>query len=156
MDYETKATNRQALRLYARLFRVLCGFSQSEPIDPVMLLDRLPDLPCFRDVGYVILDDKELPANVPAQCIKNDDGYLIQIKDSVFSGAYKNKTGGYRMHIMHEIVHVFADKLGFEPIDSSQFKKDIRNIRSYLHRIFPHMPIWICGGSLKASPKTAG
>ena len=29
------------------------------------------------------------------------------------------------MHIIHEIMHVFADKLGFKPIFSRQLTKDI-------------------------------
>ena len=43
MDYETKATNRRELRLYALLFRSICGFTPDECIDPIALLDRLPD-----------------------------------------------------------------------------------------------------------------
>lgn len=43
MDYVIKATNRHELRLYSRLFRSICGFTEDEPIDPVELLDRLPD-----------------------------------------------------------------------------------------------------------------
>ena len=39
MDYETKPTNRNELRLFAKLFRTICGFSMDEPIDPVALLD---------------------------------------------------------------------------------------------------------------------
>ena len=44
MDYETQATNRRELRACAKLFRSICGVSQDEPIDPVALLDKLPDL----------------------------------------------------------------------------------------------------------------
>lgn len=47
MDYEIKPTSRHELRLYAKLFRSICGFSQDEPIDPIPLLDRLPDLEGF-------------------------------------------------------------------------------------------------------------
>lgn len=125
MDYETKPTNRHELRLYAKLFRSICGFSQDEPIDPVALLDRLPELEGFDDVRYEIVYNDALPSNVPAQCEKNDDGYLIQIKESVYKGAYEKKTGGYRMHIIHEIMHPFADKLGFKPIFSRRLTKEI-------------------------------
>ena len=31
MDYETKPTNRKELRLYAKLFRSICGLSNAEP-----------------------------------------------------------------------------------------------------------------------------
>ena len=39
MDYEIQPTSRSNLRLFAKLFRTICGFSESEPIDPVLLLD---------------------------------------------------------------------------------------------------------------------
>lgn len=125
MDYETKPTNRNELRLYAKLFRSICGFSVDEPIDPIVLLDRLPELEGFEDVRYEVVYNDALPGNVPAQCEKTDEGYLIQIKESVYNGAFENKTGGHRMHITHEIMHAFADKLGFNPIFSRQLTKDI-------------------------------
>lgn len=125
MDYETRATSRGELRLYAKLFRTICGFTADEPIDPIPLLDRLPDLEGFEDVGYEIVCNNDLPGNVPAQCGKNEDGYLIQIKDSVYTGAKDKKIGGYRMHIMHEIIHPFVDKLGFKPVFSRELTKDI-------------------------------
>lgn len=125
MDYETKPTNRKELRLFALLFRCICGFSEAEPIDPIPLLDRLPELEGFEDVRYEIVYNNELPENVQAQCTYDEDGYLIQIKESVYVGAYENKTGGHRMHIIHEIMHVFADKLGFKPIFSRQLTKEV-------------------------------
>lgn len=125
MDYETRATSREELRLYAKLFRTICGFTATEPIDPVILLDRLPKLEGFEDVWYEIVDNSVLSGNVPAQCEKTEDGYLIQIKESVYLGAYEKKIGGYRMHIIHEIMHPFADKLGFTPVFSRRLTKDI-------------------------------
>lgn len=124
MDYETIPTNRKDLRLYAKLFRSVCGLSRNEPTDPVALLDRLPDLEGFGDVRYEVVYNNNLPGNVPAQCVKDGQGYLIQIKESVYTGAYEKKVGGHRMHIMHEIMHVFADKIGFKPIFSRKLTKD--------------------------------
>jgi hypothetical protein len=83
MDYETEAASRNELRLYAKLFRSICGFSPDECIDPVPLLDKLPDLEGFEDVRYEIVYGNELPKNVPAQCTQTEDGYLIQIKDHI-------------------------------------------------------------------------
>ena len=57
MDYLIKPTNRKELRLYAKLFRTICGFSQEEPIDPIPLLDRMPDLEGFKDVRYEVVCD---------------------------------------------------------------------------------------------------
>ncbi|MBR1676366.1 MAG: ImmA/IrrE family metallo-endopeptidase [Clostridia bacterium] len=129
MDYETTPTNRSELRLLSRLFRSICGFTMDEPIDPISLLDRLPDLEGFSDVRYEVVCDNELPSNVPARCIHTEDGYLIQIQESVYQGAYEKGTGGHRMHIMHEIMHPFADKLGFKPIFSRQLTKDVPSFR---------------------------
>lgn len=123
MDYEIKPTSRKDLRLYAKLFRSVCGFSESEPIDPVVLLDMLPDLEGFEDVRYEVVYNNNLPGNVPAQCITHEDGYLIQIKESIYIGAFERNIGGSRMHIMHEIMHVFLDKLGFKPIFSRRLTK---------------------------------
>lgn len=125
MDYETKPTSRNELRLYAKLFRSICNFTADEPIDPIALLDRLPELEGFEDVRYEVVDNDDLPGNVPAQCEKTEDGYLIQIKESVYSGAYERKIGGHRMHIMHEIMHPFADKLGFKPVFSRRLSNNI-------------------------------
>lgn len=124
MDYETKPASRTELRLYAKLFRSICDLNDTEPIDPIVLLDKLPELEGFEDVRYEIVYNDELPGAVPAQCEKTEDGYLIQIKESVYNGAYEKGTGGHRMHIMHEIMHPFADKLGFKPIFSRRLTKE--------------------------------
>ena len=118
MDYETKATSRNELRLFLKLFRSICGYSPDEPIDPIELLDRLPELEGFENVRYEVVYNNELPGAVPAQCLCTEDGFLIQIKESVYNGAFNKKTGGHRMHILHEIMHVFAYKLGFHPVFS--------------------------------------
>ena len=55
MDYETRATKRTELRLYAKLFRTICGINSSEPVDPIKLLDILPELEGFGDVRYEIV-----------------------------------------------------------------------------------------------------
>jgi predicted RNA-binding protein with PUA domain len=62
MDYETRATSRNELRLLAKLFRSICGFTNDEPIDPIALLDRLPELEGFEDVRYEIVYNDVLPA----------------------------------------------------------------------------------------------
>lgn len=130
MDYETKATNRLELRLYARLFRSICGLTETAPIDPIALLDKLPEFECFGDVRYEIVYNNELPGNVPAQCTHDESGYLIQIKESVYVDAYEKNAGGPRMHIMHEIMHAFVDKLGFKPLFSRRVTKEIPAYRS--------------------------
>lgn len=130
MDYETRPTNRRELRLFSKLFRIRCGFTIDEPIDPLLLLDRLPDISGFENVRYEIVEDSELPGNVPAQCDQNDTGFIIKVKESIYDGAYEKNLGGNRMHIMHEIMHPFADYLGFKPIFSRELVKSIPLFRS--------------------------
>lgn len=129
MDYEIRPTSRKELRLYAKLFRSICGFTENESIDPVMLLDRLPDLEGFNNVRYSVVYNNELPGHVPAQCTPMEDGYLLQVKESVYNGAHLKRTGGSRMHIMHEIMHVYLDKLGFTPIYSRNLTSDVPSYR---------------------------
>lgn len=129
MDYEIKPISRKKLRLFSKLFRAICRLSDDEPIDPVFLLEKLPDLEGFENVSYEVVYNNNLPGNVPARCLTYDDGYIIQVKGSVYSSAFERKVGGSRMHIMHEIMHVFLDKLGFKPIFSRQLTKDTPKYR---------------------------
>ena len=124
MDFETKPASRKELRLYAKLFRSICGLSPDEPVDPIELLDKLPDLEGFEDVRYEVVEDDSLPGTVPALCDKTDDGYLIKIKESVYLGAHERRVGGHRMHIMHEIMHPYVDKLGYKPLFTRKLTKD--------------------------------
>jgi len=124
MDYETKPSSRSDLRKLAKLFRVVFELPSGGAIDPIILLDRLPDIEGFSNVRYEIVYNNELGKAVPASCILKENTYLIQIKESTYNGAYKNKTGGLRMHIMHEIVHIFIDKLGFKPIFTKKVTKE--------------------------------
>ncbi len=109
---------------------MIFNLSLFEPVNPIMLLDKINEV--FRDVNYEIIEESYLPKKVPAQCIMTEDGgFLIQIADYVFEGAYERNTGGYRMHIMHEILHPFVYKLGFTPIYNRTVKpKEVPAFRS--------------------------
>lgn len=121
MDYETHPTNRMKVRLYAKMFRQLFGLSLYGSVNPIMLLDKVNNV--FPDVDYEIVGEAELPKNVPARCIVSKVGsFIIQIADYVFEGAYERNIGGYRMHIMHEIIHPYVYKLGFTPIKNKSIK----------------------------------
>ena len=130
MDYETRPTSRKELRSCSKLFRSICKVSENEPINPLVILENLPDLEGFGDVRVEVLYNDELPGNVPAQCTKDDEGYLIQIKGSVYERAYEKNSGGDRMHIMHEIMHTFADKLGFKPVFARRLSTTIPSYMS--------------------------
>lgn len=130
MDYVTKSTNRKELRLLAKLFRSIMGLTQNERIDPVALLEKLPDTEAFNDVTFEVVDDTDLPHNVPAECIKTEDGYHIRIKESVYNKAHKENNGACRMHILHEIMHTYADKVGFQPVFTRVVYKKIPPYKS--------------------------
>lgn len=117
MDYMVgKTAKRIELRVLAKLFRTIFDLPASGSVDPILLLDKLHDTELFSDVDYEVVYNNALGKTVPAQCVITDTGYLIQIKESTYNGAYEKGTGGNRMHIMHEIVHHFVDKLGYKPV----------------------------------------
>lgn len=121
VDYETHPTSRENTRLYAILFRKIFDLPLTGPVDPLSLLDKLHFV--FGNVDYEILPESDFSNNIPAKCLPLSDGsFLIQISETVFDRAYQHNSGGDRMHILHEIVHPFADKIGFKPIYNRALK----------------------------------
>ena len=117
MDYRTKAISRKELRKYAKYLRQILGVPLTGPLPVLDVLDKISDL--FDGSYYEIVEDNELPAKTMAQCSENElGGYTIQIKESVYDGAYKNKkgAGACRGYIFHEICHVFLFYIGYTPI----------------------------------------
>ena len=123
MDYATRPTSRAEVRLYATVFRKAFGLPFTGPVDPLSLLDKVPIV--YGNVECNIVEETVLPKNVPARCIPLENGgFLIQISEIVFEGAYERNIGGYRAHILHEIMHPFVDKMGFKPIMNRAFKNN--------------------------------
>ena len=122
MDYETHAISRKKLRIFAQFIRLLLGVSFTKPFPVLELLDELYDF--IDKTNYEVLEDDELPANIPARCFPDEEGnFTIQIKESVYSGAQKG-IGACRGFIMHEICHVFLYKMGFTPIHNRTLKNN--------------------------------
>lgn len=88
MDYLTKPTNREELRLLSVLFRKMFGVNHTQAFPVLEALERIPDV--FPGTVVKIVQDKELPMNIPARCFPNEDGdFTIEIKESIYQGAYK-------------------------------------------------------------------
>ena len=121
MDYITKATNREEIREFSRILRYLFGVKNDNSPFPVLdALEKLPDV--FKGSNYVIVEDDELPANVPARCSPDEFGnFTIEIKALVYNGAFDKKIGAYLSFICHEICHIFLYKVGFTPIIERSF-----------------------------------
>ena len=115
MDYQTKPTNRNDLRRYAKVFRRVFGVPKKGPFPVLDALEKLPDI--FENCNYEVVPDKHLPPQTMAQCTKNDyGGFTIEIKESVYNGAYEKGVGAFLGFICHEICHVFLFEIGFTPI----------------------------------------
>lgn len=123
MDYETKPTSRKRLRYFAKLFRKIFRVGEWEPINVLQILEVVPII--FKNTSISIVNDWELPANVPARCTIANGKFQIEIKETVYNGAYKKKIGAYCGFIMHEICHVFLYKLGFTPVMNRSFDNDV-------------------------------
>ena len=115
MDYETKPTSRRDLRKYAGILRKILGVPPCGRFPVLEILDKIPDK--FKGSNYIIVDDNVLPPQTMAQCTPNDaGGFTIEIKNSVYEGAYKNNVGACLGFICHEVCHIFLFYIGFTPI----------------------------------------
>ncbi len=123
MDYLTKPTSRKALRQMAPFVRRIFGVDPTSEFPVLDALERLPDV--FPGSRADILPDKKLPPGIPARCKPDDDGnFVIEIKESVYDGAYSKHIGAYRGFIMHEICHIFLYKVGFTPVYTRSFENN--------------------------------
>lgn len=120
MDYKTKSTSREQLRTYAKYFRELFNVSQTGAFPVLEILDRLSDV--FENTFYEIVDDSELEPSTMAACTPIEGGgFKIEIKESVYRGAYENNDGACRGFILHEVCHVFLFSIGFTPLFERSF-----------------------------------
>lgn len=120
MDYITKPTSRSDLRKYSEVFRQLFHVPPGGPFPVLEALEKMPDV--FQGCNFQIVEDKKLPPQTMAQCVKNDSGsFTIEIKKSVYSGAYENGTGALLGFICHELCHVFLFTIGYTPCYERSF-----------------------------------
>ena len=123
MDHITKPASRKTLRRLASYFREMCGIKQEGVFPVLQCLEKLPDL--FEGTVYCIVEDDELPAQVMAQCEKNNEsGFTIKIKEKIYDGAC-NGIGAYLGFILHEICHVYMYEIGYTPILQRSFSEDV-------------------------------
>lgn len=123
MDYKTKPTSREKLRSLVCIFRKL--FEAEDLTQPFPVLQALEKLPSVFDGSiFEIVEDYELPKNEKANCMIDDDGCIIRIKQSVYDSAFKDNQGAARGFICHELCHVFLYFIGFRPILSRSFSNN--------------------------------
>lgn len=122
MDYKTKPTSREELRVIAKAVRQIFGCKNKYYFDVIDAFEVIPKM--IPQVTTTVVEDEELDSNVPARCVPDFNGnYLIEVKNSVYEGAVEN-VGGYRAHILHEICHAVLCILGFTPILSRAFENN--------------------------------
>lgn len=108
------------MRLLSILFRSLFGVYDNKEFPVLWALERIGYV--FKDTIVAIIEDNELPYNVPAQCILDENGnFTIEIKNSVYCGAREKNIGAYLGFICHEMCHVFLYKIGYTPIFNREF-----------------------------------
>ena len=101
MDYKTKPTSRKDLRRYAKFVRRLFDVPETGPFPVLQALDRVSDV--FKDCSYAVVED-------------------LEIKQSVYDGAYEKGIGAFLGFICHEICHIFLFKIGFVPLYERSFE----------------------------------
>ena len=120
MDFKTKPTSRRDIRKYSKVLRMLFHIPLGGPFPVLEALEKLPDI--FPGSNYVIVKDCDLPDRTMAQCSQNaSGGHTIEIKESVYEGAYEKGIGAFLGFICHEICHVFLFSIGFTPVHARSF-----------------------------------
>lgn len=85
MDYMTKPISRKELRNLATLFRIIFESELNGSFNVLKALEILPDV--FPGSSYCIVEDNDLPANIPARCSPDENGnFIVEIKNSVYQG----------------------------------------------------------------------
>lgn len=120
MDYQTKPTSRNDLRQYGKIFRELFNVPEAGPFPVLEALELLADV--FPNCNYIIVEDGALPYQTMAQCSQNEaGGYTIEIKETIYRGAYEDEVGAFLGFICHELCHIFLFYIGFRPIFARSF-----------------------------------
>ncbi len=123
MDYKTKATSRRDLRRYSQILREIFNVPLTGPFPVLEALDKVSDV--FKNCNYEIIEDKKLPPQTMARCIHNDQGgFTIEIKETVYDGAYEKQIGAFLGFICHEICHIFLFYIGFRPAFERGFENN--------------------------------
>ena len=123
MDYMTKPTSRSMLRRVAPYVRKIFGVPETGQFPVLDALEKVPDV--FKGSGFEVVEDDKMPQNTPARCMPIDGGgFLIEIKESVYRGAYEKEIGAYLGFICHEICHLFLFAIGFKPIYERSFENN--------------------------------
>lgn len=103
--------------------RQIFGVSKDGVFPVVYCLDQLSDV--FPDCNYEIVEDVKMPSTTMARCYQNERcGFTIEIKESIYQGAYEYQTGAFMGFICHELCHVFLFKIGFIPIYERSFSEN--------------------------------
>jgi len=120
VDYKTRPISRDKLRIIAKAVRQAFGCKNKLRFDVIDAFERASSI--FPFLVTTVVDDSELPAEIPARCTPDFNGnYIIEVKNSIYEGAVDG-VGGYRGHILHEICHGILCFLGFTPILERTFK----------------------------------
>lgn len=123
MDYKTKPTSRKDLRLYASYFRQIFAVPLTGEFPVLLALEKIGQV--FKGSYYEVVEDEELPPQTMARCMPlPEGGFKIEIKESVYVGAYENRKGAFLGFICHEICHVFLYTIGFTPILERAFNQN--------------------------------
>lgn len=120
MDYKTKPTSRRDLRKYANIMRKLFHVPNTGAFPVLEALERLGDV--FTNCNFIVVVDKAMSPQTMARCVPNDlGGFTIEIRQSVYDGAYQRHIGAFLGFICHEICHVFLFNIGFTPLYERSF-----------------------------------
>ena len=94
MDYKTKPTSLRDIRKYSVIVRRLFNVPRGGPFPVLQALEHLGDV--FGNCNYLVVEDTRLSPQTMARCVPNVlGGFTIEIKQSVYDGAYEKGIGAF-------------------------------------------------------------
>ena len=121
MDYKTKPTSRRDLRRYSQIMRKIFNVPLTGSFPVLEVLDKIGDV--FENCNYEVVEDNRMSPQIMARCIPNSrGGFTIEIKETIYTGAYEKQIGAFLGFICHEICHIFLFYIGFTPIFERGFE----------------------------------
>ena len=88
------------MRYYSQVLRKIFNVPLTGPFPVLRVLGKLGEV--FKNCNYEIVDDKKLSPQTMARCTPNaQNGFTIEIKESVYVGAYEKQIGTFLGFICH-------------------------------------------------------
>ena len=87
MDYKSQKTmTRKTARIIAKIMRKLFGYNDDEVIDPIAMIELVPDI--IPNTFISIVENDKLDVNVPARCYFSNNNIIMSGSSTTNNAMY--------------------------------------------------------------------